>query len=92
MMRKYHVRFGGGRMEKEHANDSSPAAYPTVHGPGVVEGDVAAVQAHASQTAGGSGLTKRRGGRRPHEGPPDSPRAPQLRAAGVRVTTACVRT
>jgi hypothetical protein len=32
MMRKYQVRFGGGRMEKEHANDTSPAAYPTVHG------------------------------------------------------------
>ncbi|AMV24028.1 hypothetical protein VT84_06505 [Gemmata sp. SH-PL17] len=29
MMRKYQVRFGGGRMEKVRATGTSPAAYPT---------------------------------------------------------------
>ena len=32
MMRKYHVRFGGGRLEKEQSSFSatSSAAYPTI--------------------------------------------------------------
>ena len=29
MMRKYPVRFGGGRLEKGRATGTSPAAYPT---------------------------------------------------------------
>jgi hypothetical protein len=30
MMRKYHVRFGGGPTEKVWETGTSPAAYPTV--------------------------------------------------------------
>jgi hypothetical protein len=31
MLGNQHVRFGGGRMEKEQAIATSPAVYPTAH-------------------------------------------------------------
>src|SRR5438045_7472162 len=33
MMRKYHVRFGGGPMKKEHESATSSAVYPTIQIP-----------------------------------------------------------